>query len=209
MTTQTLPTAEVAVFPIESQYRQLDADCATCNGNFVDVLTGGPCPDCAGDDQATLRRALVGLQGDVQMHAVQLGRRIAEVEREAEILEEHAETTAMRAKSRRRRAETMKDFLRLAMEAAGRDKVKDAFVTVWLQRNPPSFDIIDESAVRDAFKMATLRMWLSEVPTELLEKVAHVEISKTALKEHLEDTGEIVAGVEYVTDRRHLRVRSQ
>lgn len=220
MTTETIPHelrdelaqpagATVSLFPLERQYRDLaDVVCGTCQGDrWVDVLTANVCPECGGDELTPFVAALDRLQGEVQMHALQLGRRIREIEREAEMLEAHVAEMKARAESRRRRIESAKAWLLLQMQTAGVDKVKDEFLTVYLQRNAASFDVIDEEKVPSAFKMATIRCWLSEVPSDLREKVTHVEVSKTALKEHLADTGEVVAGVGYVTDRQHVRVR--
>ena len=83
-----------------------------------------------------------------------------------------------------------------------------AIVTVWLQSNPPSFDIVDIDVVPGAHKRATLRLPLEAVPPELLDSIVSIDVPKEPLKAHLEATGEIPPGVEYQNTKRHLRVRS-
>ena len=215
MTTQAIadaPDARVTLFPTEAQYQALDAadECATCHGQWVSVVDGSECPDCDGDPDAPYMRALGALEGQVEQLAIQLGHRIANDVASLKILREHAAQTEARIASRERRIEATKRWLALQMQSVGRDKVKDEHVTVYLQDNPESIEIIDLEQVPRAFKRATVQCPLSAVPSDLATFITNIDAPKTAIKEHLNVTGEVLPGCEFHAkgDTRHLRVRS-
>lgn len=186
--------------------------CTTCLGEWV-AVDGSACPGCGGDPDAPFARTLAAVAQhieDAQRMALSLAKRLRDFEAEAEVLEEHARQTSERAAVRRRRVAQAKRWLALEMEAAGVTKVKDAFLTVYLQDNPASFEVVDETLVPQAHKRAVLKLPLEDVPDELLDYVTSTEVLKKPLMEHLEQTGEIPPGCEYRAKgaTRHVRIRS-
>lgn len=190
--------------------RDIDDDCRECHGEYVSV-DGETCPECRGDAQALLLSRLDTLRFlEIRQRVTRLARRMAEVDVEADVLEAHAAAILARAKARRRTYDGMKRWLQLQMEAAGVDRVKDEFVSVYLQNNPAALEITDEQAVPRTFQRATLQLPITMVPTDLTDFITHVDIPKTPIRDHMLETGELVPGCEYreAGFTRHLRVRS-
>jgi hypothetical protein len=131
----------------------------------------------------------------------------AQLEAEAAMLLQHAQQIELRAQARLNRVKHLERFMGMLLEGFGVAKVKDAFVSVWLQKSSPAVEVTDEAAVPAAFKRATLTLPVEELPADLASR-ATVAVQKGAIAEHIRETGEVPAGVEWVTDRRHLRRRS-
>jgi len=97
--------------------------------------------------------------------------------------------------------------MQLQMEADGVTKLKDAFVTLWLQQSPPAIEIMDDAAIPAEYKRATLRLPLSQVPTGLLGLVQTCDLDRGRIQDLLKSTGELPAGIAYRRGDRYLRVR--
>ena len=97
--------------------------------------------------------------------------------------------------------------MRLQMDTAGVDRLKDPFVTVWLQRSPAAVDIVDEASVPPEFSRAVLRLPLDLVPSELHGFLQHLDFDRNAILNLVKSTGEIPPGTVIRTDERHLRIR--
>src|SRR5689334_8078632 len=96
--------------------------------------------------------------------------------------------------------------MQLQMEADSVTKIKDAFVTVWLQKSPPSIEVLDEAAVPAEYRRVTLRLPLSCLPPDLWDYVQATDVDRQGIHELLKQTGELPAGVAYRQDQRHLRI---
>jgi hypothetical protein len=81
-------------------------------------------------------------------------------------------------------------------------------VTLWLQKSPASIAVLDEEAVPAQYKRVTLKLPLSAVPPGLLGLVHTCDIDRNTVHELIKTTGELPPGIQYVTDRRHLRISS-
>ena len=191
--------------------RMLTDECATCHGEWVDVLHNEPCPECGGDPNTVLETQLrlIHRCDEVQGAVLQVSRRIQEFEAEADVLEKHASAIQHRAMRRRNAIAYLKTWMQLEMEAAQIDKLKDEFVTIWLQDNPPSIEVTEPLRVPEEFQRATVKMMLADVPEEMRELVSSTEPAKSDLKAYVESTGHVPDGVTYHPkgERRHLRVR--
>lgn len=205
-------TNVIAIYDTDDQYSRIDDadECTECHGEFIAVEEGSSCPACGGaPPEELLDRYLARLQGEVRPQVLALAKRIDEYESSAVMLEQHARDLTARAAVLRRRVAGVKRFMQLQMEAANIANVKDAYVTVYLQDNPASFEIVDEASVPDRHKRATLRMPAADVPPDMRDLIVSTDILKLDLKAHLEETGEIPPGCEYHEKghTRHLRVR--
>lgn len=69
-----------------------------------------------------------------------------------------------------------------------RETVGNIEVRAWIAKSPAKVDVIDES----------------QVPTQFIKQTTSVQ--KDKILEHFRRTGEVVSGVEIVTDNTHLRV---
>ncbi len=172
------------------------------------VLADMPLEAQAGDDERlNVEEALDALREEIAPTLLALAKVVRTLEAEADLLEEHARALNARANSRRRRVDFLKRWMQLQMEGARIDKVRDAFVTVWLQLSPASIVVVDEAAVPEEFKRVTLKMPLSLVPPGMLGLVQTCDVDKVTIAELIKRTGEVPSGVDFRRDARHLRVR--
>lgn len=198
----------IELFDIDRR-EQITDECPACGGSeFVDVLSGDPCPECAGNPYEVLERNLAPLHSaEIELTITRITLRLKELQVEADVLTKHAEAMAQRAKARKNTIERLKQWLMLEMEAAGVNKVKGPFGTAWLQVSPPSIVVEHEELVPRSMKLATITKPYSECTPEDMEFVKSIDVMKSWIHDHLKDTGELVQGVAYVDDRVHLRIR--
>jgi len=158
------------------------------------------------DDPRQLTEELEAIREELHPKLLSLAKVVRTLEAEAGLLEEHGRSLMGRANIRRLRVDYLKRWMQLQMEGAGLERLKDPFVTLWLQRSPPSIAVLDEDAVPAQYKRVTLKLPLSAVPPGLLGLVQTCDIDRTAIHELIKATGELPPGIEYFSDRRHLRI---
>jgi len=159
------------------------------------------------DDQTGLQEQVAAAQDDVGSKLLALAKVVRILEAEADLLEAHARDLLGRASVRRRRVHWLKRWMQLEMEADGVTKLKDAFVTLWLQASPGAIEVVDEAAVPAEYKRVTLKLPLSQVPAGLLGLVQTYDVDRARIQDLLKSTGELVAGMAYRQGQRHLRIR--
>jgi Gp157 protein len=170
-------------------------------------LTDLPLQPEGDEDQTAMDERLTAVQDDVGSKLLALAKVVLTLEAEADVLETHARDLVGRASVRRRRVHWLKRWMQLQMEADGVTKLKDAFVTLWLQQSPASIDVVDETNVPAAFKRVTLKLHLSQVPPGLLGLVQTCDVDRAGLQALLKSTGELPPGLAYRQGERHLRIR--
>jgi hypothetical protein len=159
------------------------------------------------DDGAELESAIADVSDEVTASVLSLAKVVLAIEAEAVLLEQHVRTMNAKAGARRRRAEYLKRWVKLQMEGAGLDRVKDPFVSVWLQKSPPAVEVLDEAAIPPEFLRAVLRLPFAAVPAELRGFLHHLDVDRAAILELSKRTGEIPSGVRIRNGERHLRMR--
>ena len=88
--------------------------------------------------------------------------------------------------------EWLKNYMLTEMLAIDILKIKRDVVTVSVQDNPPSVELLD----------------LEQVPKQYVRIIPEVkEPDKKAIAEHFKQTGEIVPGVSMILDKKHVVVR--
>ena len=87
-------------------------------------------------------------------------------------------------------AEWWRKYLFEQLSQADGQRVKGPLFTAWLQKSPPSCEVMDEEAVPEEW-------W--RIPPPVIER--------GRILEHFRETGEIVPGVEIHTEKRHLRIK--
>lgn len=157
------------------------------------------------DDPSELTEQLEAIREELNPKLLSLAKVVRTLDAEAGMLEEHGRALLGRASSRRVRVDHLKRWMQLQMEGAELERLKDPFVTLWLQKSPPSIAVLDEEAVPAQYKRVTLKLPLSAVPPGLLGLVQTCDIDRTAIHELIKATGD-PPGIEYLCDRRHLRI---
>jgi hypothetical protein len=161
----------------------------------------------ATDDPRELVTELEAIREELAPKLLSLAKVVRTLEAEAGLLEEHGRALLGRASIRRVRVDHLKRWMQLQMEGAELERLKDPFVTLWLQKSPASIAVLDEAAVPAEYKRVTLKLPLSAVPPGLLGLVQTCDVDRTAIQEQIKATGELPPGIEYCDERRHLRIR--
>jgi hypothetical protein len=159
------------------------------------------------EENATLCRALDAIRDEARDKALSLSKLVKCLEAEVRLLEEHTRQLQSKTQTRRDRVDYLRRRIQVELETAGIDKVKDPFVTAWLQQSPPSVEVIDELAVPSEFMRAVLRLPLSLVPEDLRGLVQHLDVDRAGILEFAKRRGELPAGVLIRTSDKHLRIR--
>lgn len=103
---------------------------------------------------------LQGWIGTFEQKAIAVAAYIRNLEMEAAAVEDARRRMERRQKSLERHAERLRDYLRTEMERTGIIKVKNAELTLRIQKNPPSVVIDDDSAIPAAYKQEVITIKL-------------------------------------------------
>jgi len=143
-------------------------------------------------DPQTLADTLDALAGDFEVKAKSVAMFIENLEADADAIENAAKAMQARAKRFRHRAEAVRTYLKINMEACGFTKISCPYFVITLRKNPPRVDVYDEPSVPD-----TYRVW-PEPPPPTLDKRALLEVLKA---------GERVPGVRLAQDN-HVVIKA-
>lgn len=137
-----------------------------------------------------IMNALTVIEGAIEVKAGNIANLIKSLESEAEVIKAEEKRLAQRRKSRENAADNVKQYLKMAMEQMGLDKIKTPTRTISIQLNPPAVQIANEDEIPGKF--------LTLVPE-------HYEVNKKLIAEALK-AGEEVKGCE-LSRGRSLRIR--
>ena len=112
---------------------------------------------------------------------------------DAMTIKSHCDEMTAKRKAYEQRAEKLLEYVLRNMQAVGLTEIKDkgGLYAAKIAQNPPSVQVLDENAIPPEFKTV-----------ETVEKV-----DKKSILQHAKETGEIIAGVEIVTDRQRLSIK--
>lgn len=127
------------------------------------------------------------LQDSIADKAVGYGKIIKQLTADQKMLKDKMDADKARMSALTNNLSRLKLALQIGMENAGKEKIKDVDLSIWIQNNPPKVQYLDEKLVPDKF--------IKQVP-----KIQGQEILN-ALK-----AGEEVPGVQ-LTQSRSIRVR--
>ena len=97
-----------------------------------------------------------------------------------------------RRKALENKATWLKDYLLQEMTVAEVDKVKRELVTVSVRVSPPSVNVVKEDDIPQEYRVIIPETWHAD---------------KKAISDHFKGTGEIIPGVEIITDRKSIQIR--
>lgn len=76
---------------------------------------------------------------------------IKSLDAQTEVIKAEEKRLADRRRALENKAKRMKDYLQENLEAAGIKKVKGQLLTVAIQKNPPSLNVVDESLIDQSY----------------------------------------------------------
>jgi predicted nuclease with TOPRIM domain len=105
------------------------------------------------DDPQAIADTLEGEAMELEDKARAVACYIANIEAEADAYAAHAKTVADKAKAIQRRADSLRDYLKLNMEACGITEIKPngAGPTLKIKQNPESVEITDAALIPDEY----------------------------------------------------------
>lgn len=140
-------------------------------------------------DLDNLEMALKTIEDSLESKAEGIAKIIKSIESDAAVLKEEETRLASRRKALENKKENIKSYLKEQLSLAGIDKVKTPLMTIALQNNPPSVNVIEEDKIPKQYKVETVSISLAR--REMLE----------ALK-----AGAVIPGVE-IKQEKSLRIR--
>jgi len=90
---------------------------------------------------------LESLRDAIEDKAENIAKLIKNLEADAKIIKEEEQRLAERRRAIEAKVDKLKMYLQEQLETAGLQKVKRPTITVAIQANPPSVDVIDETAI--------------------------------------------------------------
>jgi hypothetical protein len=95
---------------------------------------------------------LEGLQGEFEVKAINVAGYIRNIEAEASAVEQARKGMERRQRSLTRHAERLREYVKNHMERTGLPKLKNHYLTLRVQNNPPSVVVDDEKSIPDQYK---------------------------------------------------------
>jgi hypothetical protein len=99
-----------------------------------------------------IRDTLEGLTGELTVKATNVAKFILNVEAMAEAVDGAAKQMKLRAERMRKRADSIREYLRTNMQGAGITKIEAVEFVLQLKKNPPAVVIDNEAEIPVAFK---------------------------------------------------------
>jgi len=98
-----------------------------------------------------IRDTLEGLKGDIEVKSTNVAKFVLGLEAEAEMIEAAAEQMRQRAHRRKKRAEAIRNYMLLMLQATGITRVECPEFTIAVRKNPEAVEIADEKALPAEF----------------------------------------------------------
>jgi len=170
------------LYELADQYRRLKDALHATNQDY------GTIPD---NESESIEFYLGTISDDFNAKVENTALVLAELEAEVAALDAEIERLAARKNNLASSCSWLKRYLQNALETTGIDRVKGTLRTISLRKCPASVVIQDESLVPGRFKT------IEEVTTT----------DKRAILAHYKNTGEVVEGCEFVTDKKSLSIK--
>ena len=143
------------------------------------------------EEGADWQKALDEIAEAFDTKAENIAKMVRQCEAEAKVLNDEAKRLSEKALASSNRARHLKDYLKANMLATGIDKIKGQIINIFLQNNPPSCQIIDESQIPEVYMLV--------IPeTKQPDKRAIIDAFKSGID---------VPGVEIATEEKHILIK--
>lgn len=136
---------------------------------------------------------LNGLNADFMSKANDCINYALNLKSDAMTIKAHCDEMTAKRKAYEQRADKLLDYVLRNMQAVGVSEIKDrgGLYAAKIAKNPPSVNIVNADEISNEFVK--------------VEQVSSID--KKAILQHFKATGEIVAGVEIITDKQRLSIK--
>jgi hypothetical protein len=142
--------------------------------------------------QDEINQTLASIKVDIEEKVVNIAKLVLELKSDAEGIKAEEERLAKRRSGCVSKIEWLKNYLLIEMLSVNVLKVKRDVVSVSVQNNPPSAELIS----------------IEQVPEQFIRVIPErKEPDKKAIIEHFKETGEIVPGINIVLDKKFVSIR--
>ena len=136
--------------------------------------------------------ALTQLEGQIAQKAENHGLLVKSTEVVCKAIDEEIKRLSDRKRVRDNRIARLKEYLMFSMIAAGEERLEFALVTVSIQKNPPSVEIVNQDEVDAAF--------IRVIPEQY-------EVNKKAILDYWKEKAVEIAGVRITDDKKRLVIK--
>ena len=142
--------------------------------------------------QEEIVQTLANIEDEFDDKVCSIGKLVLELKSDAESVRAEEDRLARRRSAFTNKMEWLKNYLLTEMLATNIFKVKQDVISVSIQNNPPSAELID----------------LELVPEQYIRVIPEKqEPDRRAIIEHFKETGEIVSGIDMILDKKHITIR--
>jgi predicted nuclease with TOPRIM domain len=119
----------------------------------------------------SLRDTLESIQEPLEDKAENIAKLIQSINADCEVIKGEEKRLADRRKALENKVSSLKQYLFEQLEFAGIGKVKRPTITISVQNNPPSVDVVDDSLIPKSY-------WIVPEPVPTLDKKSIMKILK-------------------------------
>ena len=142
--------------------------------------------------QDEIKETLANIKDDIEDKVASIGKIVLELKSDIESVKAEEDRLARRRLGFTGKMEWLKSYLLAEMQATNTLKVKKDVITVSVQNNPPSAELLDMELVPEQY--------VRVIPERR-------EPDKKAIIEHFKETGEIISGVDIITNKKFVSIR--
>jgi len=142
--------------------------------------------------QDEIKETLANIKDDIEEKVYSIGKLVLELKSDIEAVKAEEDRLARRRSGYTSKMEWLKNYLLVEMLTANVLKVKKDVISVSVQNNPPSAELIDMELVPEKY--------VRVIPEKR-------EPDKKAIIEQFKETGELVSGVNIITDKKFISIR--
>ena len=143
-------------------------------------------------EEEEFAKKLGEIQGRFEDKAENIGKLYLSLQADVNALKSEEERLESRRQTIERKSEWLKRYLLQELIVANIDKVKRDVLTISVRVNPPSVNVVDEEVIPQEFRRVIPETWQPD---------------KKQIIEHFKNTGEIIAGVEMITDKKRVEIK--
>lgn len=142
--------------------------------------------------QESVESLLKEITTQINDKAESIGKLILSLESDTNVIIGEINRLTQRKTTKLNRIEWLKTYLLQELTCANLDKVKTPVVSVSIRTNPPSINVVNPNIVPQEYRRI--------IPETF-------EIDKKKILDAIKDTGEIIAGIEVIKDKKRLEVK--